>query len=200
MNLQNFKHTYAKVISESADDKQIRNYIRSIVEEILNEVEKVDIKQIASGLTFLPTTKQAKQYKFIKDGKPGQMPAMTYTVSSSEQPVVTKIQGKEETKNVAVEGDIIMSGPSQENYVIKSSKFPKLYQGTIGQTVVPEQSPRMVAVYKGKESVTFDAPWGEQMVLEPNDYLVKDGDNDNGYYRIAKVEYEQTYNQPGIVK
>jgi hypothetical protein len=33
------------------------------------------------------------------------------------------------------------------------------------------------------------------MVLKPNDYLVKDGDQ--GYYRIAKVEYEQTYNQPG---
>ena len=33
------------------------------------------------------------------------------------------------------------------------------------------------------------------MVLKPGDYLVKDGDA--GYYRIAKVEYEQTYNPPG---
>jgi hypothetical protein len=43
--------------------------------------------------------------------------------------------------------------------------------------------------------VTFTAPWGESMILKPGDYLVKDGDA--GYYRIAKLEYDQTYNQPG---
>jgi hypothetical protein len=88
-----------------------------------------------------------------------------------------------------------MSGPSRENYVVKAAKFPKLYQGTMGGPVIPEQGPRMVALYTGQQSVTFTAPWGESMVLKPGDYLVKDGDA--GYYRIAKAEYEQTYNQPG---
>lgn len=164
--------------------------------DIINEAEgTVDITQVASKLEFLPTRKQAKQYKFVKDGKPGSMPAMSYTVASAETPVVTITSDGKETQNVAQPNDIIMSGPSKENYVLKAAKFPKLYQGEIGQTVVPEQGPRMVAVYTGKDVVSFTAPWGEAMILKPGDYLVKDGDQ--GYYRIAKVEYEQTYNPPG---
>jgi PGDYG protein len=162
--------------------------------DIINE-NAVDITQIASQLEFLPTKKQAKQYKFVGGGTPGKMPAMTYTVSDGEQPVVTVTSDGKETQNVAEKGDIIMSGPSRENYVVKAAKFPKLYQGQLGQSVVPEQNPRMVAAYTGNQPVTFTAPWGENMILKPGDYLVKDGDQ--GYYRVAKVEYEQTYNQPG---
>lgn len=163
--------------------------------DIINEAAGVDINQIVSQLEFLPTRKQALQYKFVKDGEPGKMPAMTYTVSTKEQPVVTITSDGKETQNVAAQNDIIMSGPSKENYVVKAAKFPKLYQGEIGQTIIPEQGPRMVAEYTGKDQVTFTAPWGEQMVLKPGDYLVKDGDQ--GYYRIAKAEYEMTYNPPG---
>ena len=162
--------------------------------DIINE-NAVNITQIASQLEFLPTKKQAKQYKFVSSGTPGKMPAMTYTVSNGEQPVVTVTSDGKETQNVAAKGDIIMSGPSRENYVVKAAKFPKLYQGQLGQSVVPEQNPRMVAAYTGNQPVTFTAPWGENMILKPGDYLVKDGDQ--GYYRVAKVEYEQTYNQPG---
>lgn len=170
----------------------LRKYI-----DILSEADgqPADINQIASQLTFLPTTKQAKKYQFIKDGVPGQMPPMTYTVSNQEQPVVTITSDGKETQNVAAVNDIIMSGPSKENYVVKAAKFPKLYQGNVGGVVIPEQGPRMVALYNGKESVTFTAPWGESMVLKPGDFLVKDGDA--GYYRIAKAEYMQTYNMPG---
>ncbi|CAB4163918.1 hypothetical protein UFOVP1146_274 [uncultured Caudovirales phage] len=155
----------------------------------------VDINQIASQMKFLPTTKLAKQYKFVKDGMPGQMPAMAYTVATQEQPVVTTTSDGKETQNTAAPNDVIMSGPSRENYVIKAAKFPKLYQGTVGGPVIPEQGPRLVALYTGKMPVTFTAPWDESMVLKPGDYLVKDGDT--GYYRIAKLEYEQTYNKPG---
>ena len=88
-----------------------------------------------------------------------------------------------------------MSGPSRENYVVKAAKFPKLYQGKLGDIIMPEQSPRLVSKYTGQQPITFTAPWGESMILKPGDYLVKDGDQ--GYYRIAKAEYEQTYNPPG---
>jgi hypothetical protein len=159
------------------------------------EANAVDINQVASQMKFLPTTKLAKQYEFVKDGAPGRMPAMTYTVSNQEQPVVTVTSDGKETQNVATPNDVIMSGPSRENYVVKAAKFPKLYQGTMGGPVIPEQSPRLVALYVGKMPVTFTAPWGESMILKPGDYLVKDGDA--GYYRIAKVEYDQTYNKPG---
>ena len=39
MDLQKFKQTYKKVISESTDEIEIKNYIRSIVEEVLVEAK-----------------------------------------------------------------------------------------------------------------------------------------------------------------
>jgi hypothetical protein len=187
------------------DDNTLREYkmestffrkFADLIQENQDAVD-VDINDIAANLKFLPTTKKSKTYKFIKNGKLGQLPAMSYMVSDKEQPVMTITSDGKETQNVAAEGDIIMCGPSKENYVIKAAKFPKLYQGNIGSDVIPEQSPRMVAQVKNlpQSVVKFTAPWGESMVLKPSDYLVKDGDQ--GYYRIARAEYEETYNPPG---
>jgi hypothetical protein len=170
--------------------------IKKAAEEQAQQPEHLDVKQVASKMKFLPTSKKALKYSFVKDGVPGKMPAMSYTVSSKEQPVVTNTADGKETQNVAAEGDIIMSGPSQENYVLKAAKFPKLYQGKMGEVVIPEQSPRQVALYTGNQPITFTAAWGESMILKPGDYLVQESDGQN-YYRIAKHEYEQTYNQPG---
>jgi hypothetical protein len=117
---------------------------------------------------------------------------MTYTKSTIQQPVVTITTDGKETQNTADVGDIIFSGATGENYVIKAAKLPKLYNGTVGGDIYPEQSPRQVALYTG-EPVTFKAPWGEDMIIKPGDYLVKDPAN-TGYYRIAKVEFEKTYN------
>jgi len=39
MNLENFKQAYLKTISESVDESDLKNYIRSIVEENLEEME-----------------------------------------------------------------------------------------------------------------------------------------------------------------
>jgi hypothetical protein len=173
------------------DPKFFRKYSDLIVEA----ENLADINQVAAGLEFLPTTKLPKQYKYVENGQPHKMPPMTYTQVQQQMQVDTITGDGKETTNTAEPGDIMLSGPSQENYVIKSAKFGKLYQGEIGSTVVPEQSPRQVAVYTAPQAVQFTAPWGESMVIKPGDYLVRDGDA--GYYRIAKAEYEQTYNQPG---
>ena len=108
----------------------MRNYI-----DLINEADSgpADIGQIAASLKFLPTTKLARKYQFVANGVPGRMPAMTYTVAAQEQPVVTVTSDGKETQNVAAVNDIIMSGPSQENYVVKAAKFPKLYQGAVGR-------------------------------------------------------------------
>lgn len=171
------------------DPKFFRKYSNMIAEA------EMDIRDVAATLEFLPTTKLPKQYKFVDNGQPHKMPPMTYTQVQQTMQVDTITSDGKETTNTAEPGDIMLSGPSQENYVIKAAKFAKLYQGEVGGTVVPEQSPRQVAVYTGDQAISFQAPWGESMVMKPGDYLVKDGDA--GYYRIAKKEYEQTYNQPG---
>lgn len=162
----------------------------------VNEIQlnEVDINQVASQLEFLPTKKKSIPYK--NAGKVGlnDMPAFSYMVSPTEQQIDTITSDGKETTNVARQGDIIISGPSKEKYVMKPEKFQKMYQGNFASRVIPEQTPRMVAHYTGTDTVTFMASWGEQMILKPGDYLVKDGEH---YYRIARAEYEKTYNPPG---
>jgi len=159
------------------------------------ENQQVDINQIASGLQFQPTTKKKLMYQYVQSTD--NMPPMSYAVANQQMPVVTMTSDGKETQNTAEPNDIIMSGPSREQYVLKSAKFPKLYVGNMGGPVHPEQSPRNVAVYTGNVAVSFMAPWGESMVLKPGDYLVKE--DEGKYYRIAKVEYELTYNPPGKI-
>jgi hypothetical protein len=159
-------------------------------------VESVDINSIAAGLEFLPTKKIPKKYKLIKDGVPGEMKPMSYTVAEKAQRVITITADGKETEKNANPGDIIMSGPSRENYVISQEKFDEMYEHISDDTVIPKQTPRMVAAYNGTDTVKFKAPWGEDMILKPGDYLVKETDG-KGYYRIAAAEYMQTYNPPG---
>lgn len=148
-----------------------------------------------ASLSYRPTRKKQLPYKFVdlmKVDVKG-MPALSYGVNyESGLVVVTVLPDGKETSNTAEKGDIIMSGVSREKYVIKAAKFPKLYAGSIGRTVTPEQSPRMVARYTGSQTITFQAPWGEQMILKNGDYVVREADG-KGYYRIAKAEFEKTY-------
>jgi len=111
------------------------------LKDILSEVANADINQIASTLAFKPVTKQKLVYKYIDGGKPGSMPPMTYTKSTIQQPVVTTTSDGKETQNTADVGDIIFSGATGENYVIKAAKLPKLYTGNVGGDIYPEQSP-----------------------------------------------------------
>jgi len=154
-----------------------------------------DISAIASGMDFLPTSKKKLTYNFVDSDE--DMPPLTYTIAKESKPIVTVTADGKETQNTAMPNDIIISGIGGEKYVIKAAKFGKLYTGTIGGSVIVDQTPRMVAQYNGDEIVMFKAPWGEDMVLKPGDYLVKQ--EDGQYYRIAKLEYESTYNPPGKV-
>lgn len=152
--------------------------------------------QILSSLNYKPVKKKKIMYQFydLSKGNIDQMPKLSYGVNPKDGVKVTTVlpDGKE-TENTAMKDDIIMSGTSREKYVVKSAKFPKLYEGSIGGRVYPEQGDRMVALYTGNDTIAFTAPWGEQMVLKKGDYVVREKDG-SGYYRIAKAEFEKTYN------
>lgn len=168
-------------------------YLSGVLDE--EQMQQVDINQIASQMQFQPTSKKKLMYQFAQDVN--NMQPMSYAIAQQQMPVVTITSDGKETQNTAEPNDIIISGPSGEKYVIKAAKFPKLYVGQIGGPIHPEQSPRNVAIYNGQFPINFTASWGENMVLKPGDYLVKE--DEGKYYRIAKAEYEMTYNPPGKV-
>lgn len=157
-------------------------------------MDHIDITSLASAFNFRPTRKKATPYTYAESAglvEPGSLPPYSYTQVIIAQEVVTITADGVETANTATPGDFIVSGVSGELYVVKASKFAALYDGEVGETVVPTQAPRQVARYG---EVTFTAPWGEEMVLKPGDYLVADGDG--GFYRIAAEEFHATYNIP----
>lgn len=155
----------------------------------------MELKELVLKLNFKPTTKKKLKYKPFIVGVNGKMPSLTYSIASDEQEVITYTSDGEETRNTAYIGDYIFSGINNEQYVLKAEKVAKLYT-PFEDGLIPERSPRRVAqVTVLVEPIYFKAPWGEDMILKQGDYLVKDG---NDYYRIAKAEYELTYNPPGI--
>lgn len=153
------------------------------------------VQDTLANLPYRPVRKKQIPYAYIDLSKRDvdSMPALSYGVNTVEGlKVVTILPDGKETQNTAARGDIIMSGVSREKYVVKAAKFPKLYVGSIGSSVHPEQNPRMVARWTSNQTIGFRAPWGEEMVLKPGDYVVREADG-NGFYRIAKAEFEQTY-------
>jgi hypothetical protein len=150
---------------------------------------------VLSSLRYHRTRKKRLRYSFfeLKADNIDKMPRLSYGINEvQDMKVATKLPDGQETTNTAKIGDVIMSGVSGEKYVIRREKFHNLYIGMIGKEVSPEQSPRMVARYDGNETITFKAVWGEDMILKKGDYVVQEKDGKN-FYRIAKAEFEKTY-------
>lgn len=168
-----------------------------LMEAIMDAHDMVeeDVTAILKSLPYQPVSKKKIMYQHVKisgEEELNNMPALSYTVSPVDIDVATVTSDGPETKNVALINDIIMSGPSKEKYVLKAAKFPKLYHGSIGGPVYPDQTPRQVARYTGDQILSFKASWGEDMILKKGDYVVNSGDS---FYRIAQKEYDATYNQ-----
>jgi hypothetical protein len=178
---------------------------RSGMRQIINLVENsnsAEFSTIVKTLHFLPTSKKAIGYEyFARPLVPSlldQMPHLSYGFCEEPMTVVTHTSDGKETTNQARAGDSVISGSSGEKYVVRAEKLLKQYQGHLGETLVPDQTPRMVASYgPDLPSTTLVASWGDTMPVHPGDYVVQDGPNN--YYRIAKKEYLETYNPPGVV-
>jgi len=185
--------------------KIIKKYKEFILENNGNyfNIQKL-IDYLNENDLFKKTNKKPLKYCFFDLSQKiiNDMPSMSYGQLKSKEKVITYTSDGKETENNGNIDDIIISGPSREKYILKKEKFFKLYNGKIGNVVIPEQSPRYVTKITKElmnkfnlgKTVKFVASWGEEMVLKEGDYLVKDGDKD--YYRIAKLEFKKTYNIP----
>ena len=69
MNLNKFQESYKQVITESADEKELMNYIRSIVEEVINEKKyrNSDISNDISSSFYAIETKLKDLVKYYND-------------------------------------------------------------------------------------------------------------------------------------
>ena len=157
------------------------------------------METIAAHLQFKEYQKKPKKY--IRSMDIYSKTPNTFYIHTGEENVtiVTKIHGAKETSNTMKRGDVLITGPKGERYVVGAGKFLGLYNVN-EEIAVPRALPRMVArltkvaVRKGgngiEDKIVFTAPWSEKMVAKVGDYIVKDGD---GYYRVEKTAFLSTY-------
>ena len=104
-------------------------------------------------------------------------------------PITTRMKdGHIETQNTSKEGDVLVTNPSGEQYLVGQEKFNARYDQR-GDVFTPKAAP--VEVMAIRENVSFKAPWGEEMKIKAGGVLVKAGEND--VYGIQKEEFHETY-------
>ena len=112
--------------------------------------------------------------------------------------VSTVIDGKVETTNAALAGDMLVQNPSGERYLVPHAKFVLKYE-PVGDRD-DEQGFRSyrsisspVACVRVDRDVEFAAPWGELMRIERGGYLVSAAGND--VYGVQHTAFHATYSR-----
>jgi hypothetical protein len=97
--------------------------------------------------------------------------------------------GHVETENVAKAGDVVVTNPSGEQYLVAEVTFAKRYQPTETKgEFAPKAAP--VKALVTNENVEFEAPWGETMRIKAGGVLL----SENGEVRgVQAEEFAETY-------
>jgi len=149
--------------------------------------------EVASLFSSRPTRTYQKRGTFLaRYAEPGET-------------ILTIVAGKLETLAAAKWGDVVLMnieiGSSVERYLIAADMFQKRYELT-ERTITTDGHSWMLVTAKGQvnawqyegPSVTFEAPWGESMLLEEGDWIANPvGGKPDDIYRIEREAFAGTY-------
>lgn len=113
-----------------------------------------------------------------------------------------------ETVNQTESGDFIVMNltKAKEMYVVKPDAFQKRYEyereaedgfsefHPIGKVVAIEMTVDFLKSQGLEDEFKFIAPWGEEIIVKKNDFLVSPPDFSQ-VYRIARTEFYETYGE-----
>ena len=146
----------------------------------------------------MKTLLEAIQFCNARDGiQYSKIPTQVKARMNNENKILeTIIDGEVETTKAIVPGDIIITGPKNEEYSINQKKFFTLYEAINPIEDLLSNNdyiskPVLVKAVQCKEPFDFIAPWGEKMICNIGDYFVYRADDDA--YRIEKEVFEKTY-------
>jgi hypothetical protein len=112
--------------------------------------------------------------------------------------VETVIDGKLETVNTAGPNDYVARGVKGEHYIIKAETLATRYAAPLsdpdrdGYRRYPAKGSFFGFCYEG-EAFKFVAPWKEDMIANPGDYIGTNVMGSNEFYRIEKGAFAATY-------
>ena len=122
--------------------------------------------------------------------------------------VVTKTSHGIETQNTAESGDWLVENQTsaKECYLIKAATFEKKYvlqdslgngwgcYRPIGEIYAYKVATEDLENFGATESMEFQAPWKESIIVLPGDFLVVPIDQSE-IYRVARKEFGETYEE-----
>lgn len=173
-----------------------------------NKNIRYNMEVIAPFLDFREYVKKHRKYKMANDiNNTGAMGPNTFYIHSNAVPqkILTNIDGEKETENTLRQGDILLTGPLGEQYVLPPAKFLALYNVN-EQVATPRPLAKLaarltkLAIRKAPldmkkrnaaDSISFKAPWGEDMIANVGDFIIKD--TEGGYYRVQRQAFRSTY-------
>ncbi len=184
-------------------EKHLRNIIRSLIKEsIETEVETIN-KNVDTGDWIIKAmtkageeyvVKQAKFPKLYEENPVGKGPNgfNVYNVKPEirngiiiDKNIVNKLQNDFDNNEIIPQKDIL-SWMKKNASPVKVKKHSQVYakQAKGGETIETRVEK------SGGEIVKFEAPWGGSMPIKLNDVLII---NEQEIYRIARAEFNQTY-------
>jgi hypothetical protein len=116
----------------------------------------------------------------------------------ADEVVETVIDGERETVNIAKSGDYVVRGAQGEQYIIDSQTRAERYGAPVG-TPQPdgyreyEARGSVHAFRYDGEPFKFVAPWGEDMIVNPGDYIGTPQIGSDHFYRIEKNAFAESY-------
>ena len=111
--------------------------------------------------------------------------------------VIIQLDRVVDTIYVAHAGDMVVTGPKGEEYILGSAKFKRLYEETEKPgTYKAKGVVKAVQVPAGTPTFHFRAPWGEHHLVQEGDYIATsqtDNFDPDKCFRIKKSVFETTF-------
>ena len=162
------------------------------------------VKEIKKSKKLQTFTRKSDTYKYMNVKDCQDLKPLTYTILLEDTNVITKINGKIESKQKLQRGDYVLCGRNKEIYGHKLEKILNLFDlGNIKNKIVKRKGFKLTK--KNIKNLDFERnrivitpSWGGKQYLSENDYILlelKDTPNTSfsNYYGIENSAFKKTY-------
>ncbi len=162
------------------------------------------VKEIKKSKKLQTFTRKSDTYKYMNVKDYQDLKPLTYTILLEDTNVITKINGKIESKQKLQRGDYVLCGRNKEMYGHKIEKILNLFDlGNIKNKIVKRKGFKLTK--KNIKNLDFERnrivitpSWGGKQYLSENDYILlelKDTPNTSfsNYYGIENSAFKKTY-------
>lgn len=139
-------------------------------------------------------TRKINTYRFMNVDYTKLKP-YTYTIVLKDTRIVTRINGKIETKSNLQRGDYVICGPKGEKYGMPLEKMFNTYDLASISTKKVEREGFKLKGIKGKkegDAIEITPSWGGKQSLKVGDYILLEFDKKK-YYGVERDAFNKTY-------